>query len=244
MMSKCYSIKMKAVILAAGLGVRMKPLTDEMPKSMIRISGKPILQYKLESLPEAVEEAVIVIGYKGEEIKKYFGDFYNGRKIIYVTDKTLSGTAHALWQARDLLSGRFLVMMGDDIYSKKSLEECSKFDWSVVCKPAKKEEDGSRVVLNEKSNISDFVTASSYRKNFNDGGLIFTGLYSMTDKIFKYEPVKMKTKEEWGLPQTLLAASKDHPVKVIRTDFWISISSPEDLKNTEIILKKADFKAI
>ncbi len=228
---------MQAVILAAGLGTRMRPLTDNLPKPMLPILGKSILEYKLEALPESITEIIIIIGYKGEEIKKYFGDTYKEKKISYVIEKDLSGTAHALWQAKDFLKGRFLVMMGDDIYSPASIKECSETNWSLCCKKAKVGEDYGRVILDENKNVVDFVTAENYRKNFNDDGLIFTGLYSMTDEIFNYDPVKLKTKEEWGLPQTFLKACAGRKVKIIETDFWLSISSPEDLEAAEKEIK-------
>jgi len=127
-------------------------------------------------------------------------------------------------------------MMGDDLYSKEAINECSKHDWSIVCKEATVDEPGSRIVLNKKEELNEFETYLKYKAKFEDGGLIFTGLYSMTTDIFNYEPVKMKTKEEWGLPHTLLLVAKDHKIEIIKTDFWIQISSPEDIEKAEVLL--------
>ncbi|KKQ79283.1 MAG: hypothetical protein UT03_C0063G0001, partial [Candidatus Moranbacteria bacterium GW2011_GWD2_38_7] len=65
---------MQIVILAAGRGTRMKDLTDNVPKPMLQINGKPILAYKLEALPEEIDEVIFVVGYFGNQIQQYFGE--------------------------------------------------------------------------------------------------------------------------------------------------------------------------
>ena len=91
---------MQAIILAAGRGTRMGELTKETPKPMLKIKNKPILEYKLNALPEEITEVIFVIGYLGDAIKNYFGDFYNGRKIRYVIQKKILKEAARLciWQ--------------------------------------------------------------------------------------------------------------------------------------------------
>ncbi|UCD03042.1 MAG: glucose-1-phosphate thymidylyltransferase, partial [Candidatus Aenigmatarchaeota archaeon] len=96
----------------------MRPFTDTLPKVMLPVANKPVLQHNLESLEGLVESAVIVIGYRGHEIKRHFGDRFGNIKLSYVEQKEQLGTGHALMQARGEVKGRFIVMMGDDIYSK------------------------------------------------------------------------------------------------------------------------------
>jgi NDP-sugar pyrophosphorylase family protein len=226
---------MQAVILAAGKGTRMGELTSDIPKPLLKVAGKSLLEYKLDALPEKINEVIIIIGYMGDQIRIKYGDSFNNKKITYVEAEP-KGTAYALWQAKDILKERFIIMMGDDIYDKKSIEQAIHFDFSVMCKKAELNESGSRVIYDENTNLKDFETENKYRQNHSDEGLIFTGLYSLTTDIFNYEPVKMLTKDEYGLPQTLLSLSKERAVKVLETDFWISISSPEDLIRAEKIL--------
>lgn len=215
----------------------MGELTKHTPKPLLKISGKSLIEWKLESLPDSVDEVVLVIGYLGEQIKEAFGSEFKGRKITYIEDKTLTGTAHALWQAKDILKGRFLVMMGDDIYNKQALEDASKYDFSLTCIPAKPDDLGSRVISDENGKPIDFVTHLLYLRDHVDGGLVFTALYSMTTEIFNHEPVKMELKDEWSLPKTFLKLGSLRDIKVIETDFWLSITSPEDLFAAEKILK-------
>lgn len=227
---------MQAVILCAGKGVRMGELTRDLPKPLLRIGEKTLLEYKLNNLPKEIHEIILIIGYKGEKIKEAFGDTFYGIPIRYVEDLTITGTAHALWHAKAVLQGRFVVMMGDDIYSTKAIQGCARHDFSIACKKGTREEPGSRIVMAD-NNLTDFVTHKKYQTTRDDGGLIFTGLYSLTTDIFNYQPVKLETKEEWGLPQTLLKAAKDHPVVIVETDFWISINDPDDLGKVNSILE-------
>lgn len=107
---------MQAVILAGGLGTRLKPLTEEIPKSMIQIQGKPFLEHQLNLLRQGgISDIVLCVGYLGEKIKEYFG--YGKRfgvKIEYSEEtEKLLGTAGALENARDLLDDTFFLTYGD-----------------------------------------------------------------------------------------------------------------------------------
>jgi NDP-sugar pyrophosphorylase family protein len=224
---------MQAVILTAGLGTRMLPLTKKIPKGLVGVFNKPLLEYKLDNLPKNITEIVLIIGYKGELIKKHFGEKYRGKKITYIEDKKINGTATALWQAKKILKGRFMVMMGDDIYSKNSIKKASGKNWSIVCKPTINEKY-NRVLFDKNGNVKDFVLPEIFlKKTKTTKGLIFTGLYSMTDKIFKYKPVKMKSSKEYSLPKTFLKAIKNEKLFIIKDNFWLSISSALDIKKIE-----------
>ncbi len=223
---------MQAVILAAGLGTRMGKLTKNTPKPMLKILNKNLLEWKINFLPKEVDEVILVVGYKSEVIKKYFKDYFNGKKITYVMDDELKGTANALWKAKNILKGNFLVMMGDDIYSEKSIAECAKKPLSICCKVVAENAPEHRVVLKNK-NLSAFVTPTQNRELKKPSNLAFTGMYCLTKDIFRYKPVKLKTKDEYGLPQTLLKLAEKKKINIVKTDFWMQISVPEDLKKAE-----------
>ena len=220
---------MQAVILAAGLGTRMGKLTKNTPKPMLKLDGKNLLEWKIERLPKEVDEVILVVGYKSEVIKKYFKDNFNDRKISYIIDDTLTGTAHALWKAKHLLKDKFLVMMGDDIYCENSIAKCAKSPLSICCKIVDIDERGDRVLI-ENKNVVGFTTQAKNLDLKKPSNLAFTGMYCLTKEIFKYKPVKLKTKDEWGLPQTLLKLAKKKQIKIVKTNEWKQISSPEDLK--------------
>ncbi len=214
----------------------MGAAATDVPKPLLCVSGKELITHKLDALPEAIKEIVLVIGHNGDKIRERYGDWYGARPITYVEDKTISGTAHALWHAKDVLGPSFLVLMGDDIYSAESLRAATKITPTIVCKKAFPGEVGSRVLTDKEGCLTDFVTDVTYQKEHTDGGVIFTGLYALTSDIFQYEPVKMKTKDEWGLPQTLAVYAKDHPVSITLTERWLSVGTPEEIVAAETIL--------
>lgn len=219
---------MQAVILAAGRGTRMGKLTKNTPKPMLKFKGKNLLEWKIEMLPKEIDEVILVVGYKSDVIKKYFKDNFNGRKISYVEDLKLTGTAHALWCAKDMLKDKFIVMMGDDIYSKESIAKCAKTPLSICCKVVEINEPGGRVLI-KNNNLNGFITQEKNLKLKKPSNLAFTGMYCLTKEIFKFKPVKLKTVDEWGLPQTLLKLTKKNRIRIVKTNEWKQISSPEDL---------------
>ena len=106
----------QAIVLAAGEGTRMRPLTYTKPKVMLPVANKPILHHTIENLVKAgIDEVVLVVGYKEETIREYFGEKFNGVRIRYVRQAKQLGTAHALLSAEHLLDDRFLMLNGDTI---------------------------------------------------------------------------------------------------------------------------------
>ena len=113
---------MQAVILAAGEGRRMRPLTESTPKPLLEVCGRPLISYTFAALPDVVDEVVMVVSYLKEKITAYLGSTFEGRKIHYVEQRKLEGTGKALFEARPLIKDRFLVLMADDIYFKEDIE--------------------------------------------------------------------------------------------------------------------------
>jgi NDP-sugar pyrophosphorylase family protein len=106
---------MQALVMAGGLGSRLRPLTDEVPKPLLPIGGRPILELILLQLRHAgVEEVYISVGYKAELIRAYFGDGKRlGVQVRYIDEPTPLGTAGALGYIKDDVRGPLLVMNGD-----------------------------------------------------------------------------------------------------------------------------------
>lgn len=224
---------MQAVILAAGKGTRMKDLTEEVPKPMLKVLGKTLLEHKFDELPEAVNEIIIVIGYHGDVIRNRFGDSYNGRSIRYVVQETLDGTMGAVWKAKDLIADRFLVMMGDDLYARADIQRCvDSSDWALVAEETAHMASGGRVVTDEHGVILDIVEGEHHGTE----GLMNTNLFVLDTRIFS-EPMVPKSpgSSEFGLPQTVLPASKrlGIPLHVIPVTSWIQITAPEDIAKAE-----------
>ena len=112
---------LKAVVLAAGQGQRLRPLTFTRPKHMIPVGGKPLLEHHLKALKDCgIKEVLLVVGYKSDHIKKYFEDGSQlGMKIEYLHQKKIMGTADAFRLAEDHVDGDFLATYGDLLVSSK-----------------------------------------------------------------------------------------------------------------------------
>ena len=108
---------MKAFILAGGLGTRLRPLTYEIPKLLIPLQGKPILEHTLDLFRRhSVSEIFLAVGYKAEQFKEYFGDGKKlGLKINYIIEETPLGTGGALRLAKDHLRNTFFMCNGDEL---------------------------------------------------------------------------------------------------------------------------------
>ncbi|MEF8813478.1 MAG: nucleotidyltransferase family protein [Halovenus sp.] len=107
---------MQAVVPAAGEGTRMRPHTADRPKGLVEIAGKPLLSHVFDALATIpVEEYVVVVGYRGEDIRAYYGDTYDEQPLTYVTQDRRLGLAHALLQAESAVDGAFVVLNGDNV---------------------------------------------------------------------------------------------------------------------------------
>jgi len=110
---------MKVVILAAGEGVRLQPLTSTRPKHLIKVGGKPILEHCLNAMKTSgIDDTLIVIHYMGDAIRQYFGDGKKfGLKIDYVEQKAVLGTGNAVSLVEPYIKDEFLLVYGDLIFS-------------------------------------------------------------------------------------------------------------------------------
>jgi len=227
---------MQAVILAAGRGVRMGDLTNDAPKPMLKVNGKPILEYTLANLPNEISEIIIVVGYKGEIIKSYFKDLYQDKKIRYVVQSELNGSAGALHSTKEFLHDRFLVLNGDDLYSKSDLEKFIANEPPAVL--AKEVENSGRFGVLKIDNNGCLLEIIEAPKE-NHGNLVNTGAYFLNKIFFDYPLVKKSTKideKEFGLPQTLATMAKDYKIKVVKAEFWHPMGYPEDILKAEKIM--------
>lgn len=109
---------MKGVVLAAGEGTRLRPLTAATPKGLLDVGGRPILTRCFERLVDlGVTELVVVVGYEGDRIRERYGEAFAGVPISYAVQHERDGMAHALLAAEDHLDGPFVLMDGDGVVS-------------------------------------------------------------------------------------------------------------------------------
>ena len=114
---------MQTVILAAGEGTRMRPLTETVPKPMLPVADRPLCAHTADAAVAAgASKLVFVVGYEADAVREYFGDAYRGVPVAYAIQAEQLGTAHAVEQALGHVNGAFAVLNGDDIYDEAAVE--------------------------------------------------------------------------------------------------------------------------
>jgi NDP-sugar pyrophosphorylase family protein len=225
---------MKAIILAAGRGKRMMPLTADTPKPLLKVLGKPIIARLIESLPEEVDEVIVVTGYLGQMIEDYLGTDFDGRKMHYVEQKELNGHIPALELARKYLTPgeKFLILSGDDIRGKEDLAKLVSHPLAVGVHEVEHPERFGIVVPSDKDTIADIEEKPEHPKS----NLATTMAYVLDDSIFGYEP-KAHGDGEYYLPPVVVQLAQDKDIYIEREKGWIPIGYPEDIAKAEAILK-------
>jgi UDP-N-acetylglucosamine diphosphorylase / glucose-1-phosphate thymidylyltransferase / UDP-N-acetylgalactosamine diphosphorylase / glucosamine-1-phosphate N-acetyltransferase / galactosamine-1-phosphate N-acetyltransferase len=237
---------MQAVVLAAGRGTRMNELTTAVPKPMLDVAGRPLLEYKLDVMPAEINEVILIVGYLKEVIKTHFGENYAGKRIHYVEQKDMNGTAGALWSARSLLRDRFLVMMGDDIYHPDDVAACIEPspNWKLLVQQLPEMHRAGSVQLGNDGTIADIIESAQEDETRMGPGIASTNMYVLDTRLFTAPLVpKHAGSLEYGLPQTVVATSKQFgvPLEPVFTEKWIQITAPKDLVEAVEMLQRFDW---
>ena len=219
---------MKAVILAAGEGKRLRPLTTSEPKVMIPVANRPILEYVVDALVKNdVTDLVMVVGYRKERIMSHFEDGRKfGARVEYVVQEKQLGNGHALSCARDRVSGDFLVLAGDNIVDSRAVGDMLRSDASPSALVVESENPSKYgVVTIEKGTICGVVEKPQSLVS----NIILTGFYSLKSSIFDVIDDSIAS-GEYGLSHALSSALGDHPVTPVFSDgLWIDAVYPWDL---------------
>lgn len=225
---------MQCVILAAGKGTRLRPLTDDLPKPLVKVAGKALLDHIVEALPSAIDELIIVTGYLEEKIKDYCGPVFHGKRVTYVTQAEQKGTAHALWLCKDLLKGRFLFMFADDLHGRGDIARATSYSRSMLTFTTDTPEKFGIVVRHPDGTLAEMIEKPEH----SPSNLASTGVMVLDENIFKYDPYAVTTKGEFYLTDVIKEYAKEYPIAVVEQALWIPIGYPEDIAKAEAILAK------
>lgn len=219
---------MKAVILAAGEGTRLRPFTETMPKVMLPVANKPVLEYVFDAVKNSgIDEIIVVVGYKKEVIMEYFKE-YTGIKITYVEQEKQLGTAHALFQAKKHIKEPFLMISGDNLIDEKSLLKLikNKSEYSLLIKenpyPSK-----YGVVIVEKNELREIVE----KPDKEISKFISTGIYKLPKNIFN-KIQELNSMDVFDLTSVIQSIVKEGKIiNTVSADLWMDIVYPWDLIN-------------
>jgi glucose-1-phosphate thymidylyltransferase long form len=245
---------MHAVVLAAGKGTRLRPLTDEKPKGLVDVAGQPILTHCFDELRGlGVDELVVVVGYRGEMIREQYGDAYEGMPITYVEQDEQLGLAHALLLCEPYIDDEFVLMLGDNIFradlqSVVDRQQSGHVDAAFLVEEVPYEE-ASRYgvcVTDEQGAITNIVEKPAEPPS----NLVMTGFYTFTPAIFHAcHLVQPSDRGEYELSDAIdLLLQSGRRIEAIPMDGWrIDVGYPEDrdraeqrLRTTESVRRAAE----
>ena len=225
---------MKAVILAGGKGTRLAKLVKDIPKPLIKIGGKPVIEHQILFLRKhGIKEIWILIGFLGDQIKEYLKDGKKWGVIIhYSQEKKLLGTAGALKILQNKIKKDFLVLSGDvmlnfDLKGFIKYHRSKKGIASIIVRPSDHPLDSDLVEVNKEWQIIDLLKKPHSNKlNFHN--LSIASVYIFSPKVFNYIPLNIKSNIEKDI-LPLVLKSKNKVYAYISSGYFKDIGVPERL---------------
>lgn len=222
---------MKLIVLAAGKGTRFLPLTNTIPKGMIPLLDKPLLEHAITPYLPYISDIVFVISNPlGEKIKDYFKQNYFGHNVFYKIQTEQKGTMDAISICEDLIKDNelFCVCNGDDLMKEDDIKnalENKTIGIGISKKLMPKNYLGIEI---KDSYISGFKTHNTTQDYVED--VFYNGFNILDKKIFTFKQVLLKNGES-GLPHTLLANINTYPLKAFIFKSWGTVNSPKDIED-------------
>jgi glucose-1-phosphate thymidylyltransferase len=231
---------MQAVVLAAGKGTRLQPLTDDKPKVLVEIKGTPLIEDVFDNLIDSgATELIVVVGYKAEQIIDRYGDEYRDVPITYTHQREQLGLAHAILQAEPHVDGDFMLMLGDNVFRGNlgdvaSRQHEDRADAAFLVEEVPYEEASRYGVLdtNEYGEVIEVVE----KPDDPPSNLVMTGFYTFTPAIFHAcHLVQPSDRGEYELPDAIdLLIQSGRTIDAIQLDGCrIDVGYPEDRDRAE-----------
>ena len=223
----------QAVILAAGEGTRMRPLSASMAKPMLPVAGQPLAAHAARAAAAAgAEELVFVVGYRADDVRTYFGEAFAGVPVSYASQPEQAGTADAVQSAREFIDGPFAVLNGDNLYDPASI--ASLFSSTPAVGVHQVDDPTSYGVLS-----TDGETATDIVEKPTDppSDLANTGAYAFPEEALEWLDVPASQRGEHEITDVVARVIREFDVRVVELDRWLDIGRPwELLEANELLL--------
>ena len=241
-----------ALLLAAGLGSRLAPLTDTMPKCLASVSGVPILERLVRSLDKlAFERLVIVTGYKAEAIRAYLGASFGGLAVDYTISPLFEATnnIYSLWLARHLIDEPFLLVESDLVFDEQLLAPLLHPDRIAVSRQLPWM-SGSTVTLDEDGNVNAMFTAPPgvYGQHCTDiDHFMAVNMYSLARDTWGDVCERLDQRVAAGqtscfyesvFEEMIADGSLTLAAVIFPTERWYEIDTPADLRAAELMFPR------
>ncbi len=239
--------RLTGAILAAGKGTRMAPLSDTLPKPVLPICNRPLIEHQIETMKSiGIDDIVVVLGHKGYEIAKILGDGSRLEvRIRYVEQQGMFGLAHAVGQLEPHLRNPFLLMLGDIFFVPNDLRAmidafALRPEGAILAVKEEPDADSIRKNFSVRLSPEGLVTRVIEKPRYTENRLKGVGLYLFDVTIFDAIRRTPRTalRDEYELTEAIQVYIDDgYPVRVspsIRED--INLTYPSDLLNCNLLL--------
>ena len=220
---------MQTVVLAAGQGTRMRPLTDATPKPMLPAAGRPLLEHTLDRAADAgASRFVVVVGYEAEQVRDHFDDSHRGLDIGYAEQTAQRGTADAVRAAApELDDAPFVVLNGDALYDPESL--ATLYESGSAVGSYRADNPSNYGVLQLDSDDDTRVTSVVEKPADPDSNLINTGSYVFPAATKDRLDVSTSERGELELTDVLETVCRETTVTAVPFDRWLDVGRPWEL---------------
>jgi bifunctional UDP-N-acetylglucosamine pyrophosphorylase/glucosamine-1-phosphate N-acetyltransferase len=216
---------MQAVILAAGEGTRMRPLSASVPKPMLPVGDRPLAAHAADAAVQAgASELVFVVGYEAATVRNYFGDEYGGLPVSYAIQAEQAGTADAVRAARDHLDGPFAVLNGDNLYDPAAIRTLFEDDPAVAAMPVENPSNYG-VLSTEAGAVTDIVEKPADPPT----DLANAGAYAFPAEAREWLKVPASERGEHEITDVLAQVVAEYEVTPVELDRWLDVGRPWEL---------------
>ena len=214
---------MDAVILAAGLGTRLRPHTLTTPKPLLPVRDRPILDWTLGALPKSIDRVVVVVNHLAEQVEAYLRQQTHFHEWATVRQTQPRGTGDALRSCREQVrSERFLVMNGDDLYGAADLAALAACPAGVLVYPVDDPPHWGIAFLKPDGTLEKLVE----KPKLEGRHLANTGVYLFPREVFDI-PLALSARGEYEITDYVSALAARQPVQVVEARFWLPIGTVE-----------------
>ena len=214
---------MDAIVLAAGLGTRLRPHTERTPKPLLPVQGRPILDWILGALPRSVDRIVVVVHYLADQVREYLSSQKQFSAYEVVFQEKPQGTGDALRQCRaQIRSDRFLVLNGDDLFGAADLAKLGDTQAGVLVHSVDEPRRFGIAFLKPDGTLEKLVE----KPDLPGPRLANTGAYLFPRTVFDI-PIERSARGEYEITDYVSRLALLQPVSVVQADFWFPIGTPE-----------------